>query len=152
MRVFLLITPTTLVAFFFMVETGILSFMIAICLVCNGMLWLMRLLHANLCIALKIYAHLPYEFLSCSCVKLQRLLWRFEVKGYPTLFWFKHGQRFEYEGGRVKDAIVEYMKERAAASWQPPPRAAITLTASNFSATTSKKRAYVLGTHPCAPL
>jgi len=39
---------------------------------------------------------------------------RFEVKGYPTLKVFRNGHASEYEGGRVTDEIVSYMKRQAA--------------------------------------
>jgi protein disulfide-isomerase-like protein len=31
---------------------------------------------------------------------------RFGIQGFPTLFWFRNGEKAEYTGGRTKDTIV----------------------------------------------
>lgn len=37
----------------------------------------------------------------------------YKVKGYPTLFVFRHGRAFEYKGSRDEKGLVSYMKEQA---------------------------------------
>jgi len=34
---------------------------------------------------------------------------RYEVKGYPALFWFEDGKKGEYDGGRTADTIVQWV-------------------------------------------
>jgi len=38
---------------------------------------------------------------------------RFGVKGFPTLFWFKNGEKQEYTGGRTKDTIVQWVTKKS---------------------------------------
>uniref|UniRef100_A0A0B7B682 Protein disulfide-isomerase n=1 Tax=Arion vulgaris TaxID=1028688 RepID=A0A0B7B682_9EUPU len=57
---------------------------------------------------------------------------RFEVKGYPTLQYFKNGKSYEYDGPRETAGIVEYMKIVADPKWEPEPDAVIKLTKDNF--------------------
>lgn len=38
---------------------------------------------------------------------------KYEVKGFPTLFVFKNGEKTEYQGGRTHDGIVNYMRLNA---------------------------------------
>ncbi|GAB5355043.1 hypothetical protein AAMO2058_000172100 [Amorphochlora amoebiformis] len=37
---------------------------------------------------------------------------QFEVRGYPTLIWFKNGKSKEYDGGRTQDTIVSWVKKK----------------------------------------
>ncbi|XP_046846984.1 protein disulfide-isomerase A4-like isoform X2 [Xenia sp. Carnegie-2017] len=64
---------------------------------------------------------------------------RFDVSGYPTLKFFKKGVAVDYDGPRVKDGIVEYMKERADPEWKLPPEAVLTLTKDNFTDIVNKE-------------
>ncbi|KAG8181822.1 hypothetical protein JTE90_001476 [Oedothorax gibbosus] len=57
---------------------------------------------------------------------------RFEVKGFPTLFIFRKGEKELYDGPRTAFGIVEYMKERTDPNYKPPPESVITLTKDNF--------------------
>lgn len=43
---------------------------------------------------------------------------RFEVKGFPTLFWFNNGVKSEYTGGRTTDTIVTWVNKRAGPASQ----------------------------------
>jgi len=38
---------------------------------------------------------------------------KFDVKGFPTLFVFRKGEKTEYQGGRTHDGIVNYMRLNA---------------------------------------
>jgi protein disulfide-isomerase A1 len=38
---------------------------------------------------------------------------KYEVKGYPTLKWFSHGEPINYAGGRKTDDIVTYVTKRS---------------------------------------
>jgi protein disulfide-isomerase A1 len=37
---------------------------------------------------------------------------RYEVKGFPTLMWFTNGTKSEYNGGRTKDTIIEWINKK----------------------------------------
>jgi protein disulfide-isomerase A1 len=49
---------------------------------------------------------------------------RFGVQGFPTLFYFKGGEKMEYSGGRTKDTIVSWMLKKSG-----PPSALVTCDA-----------------------
>jgi protein disulfide-isomerase A1 len=46
---------------------------------------------------------------------------RFEIKGFPTLFWFSGGKHTKYDGGRTKDTIVSWIKKNTG-----PPSTIVT--------------------------
>lgn len=35
---------------------------------------------------------------------------RFEIRGFPTMYFFRNGKHEEYDGGRTKDSIVQWVK------------------------------------------
>jgi len=37
---------------------------------------------------------------------------RFEIKGFPTLIWFRNGKREDYTGGRTKDTIIQWINKK----------------------------------------
>jgi protein disulfide-isomerase A1 len=37
---------------------------------------------------------------------------RFEVKGFPTMIWFRNGKQSDYTGGRTKDTIVNWISKK----------------------------------------
>jgi len=37
---------------------------------------------------------------------------RFEIKGFPTLIWFRNGKQQDYTGGRTKDTIVNWINKK----------------------------------------
>ncbi|KNB42381.1 protein disulfide-isomerase, partial [Blastocystis sp. subtype 4] len=45
-----------------------------------------------------------------ACPKLSK---RFAIKGYPTLKFFKNGNAVDYDSGRSKEDIVNYMKKKS---------------------------------------
>lgn len=59
----------------------------------------------------------------------------YDVRGYPTLKFFKKGKAYDYEGPRDEDGIVSYMEDKASPDWAPPPEAVQTLTTENFDDT-----------------
>ncbi|RWS30966.1 Protein disulfide-isomerase A4-like protein [Leptotrombidium deliense] len=63
----------------------------------------------------------------------EQLSKKFEVTGFPTLFYFKNGVKYEYDGPRTSSGIVEYMKEKADPNWIPPKDMVIVLTSDNFT-------------------
>jgi len=38
---------------------------------------------------------------------------QYEIKGFPTLYWFVNGERQEYTGGRTTDAIVSWIAKKS---------------------------------------
>jgi len=59
----------------------------------------------------------------------------YDVRGYPTLKFFKKGKAYDYEGPRDEEGIVNYMEEVGSPDWKPPPEAVLTLTQDNFDET-----------------
>lgn len=70
-----------------------------------------------------------------DATKQEKLAARYDVQGFPTLFVFRNGQKFEYDGPRTALGIVEFMKQQADPNWKPPKEAVITLTKDNFHET-----------------
>jgi len=44
-----------------------------------------------------------------DCTKNRKLASKYSISGYPTLKYFKDGQPSDYDGGRDKDSIVNYL-------------------------------------------
>jgi len=59
----------------------------------------------------------------------------YDIRGYPSLKFFKKGKAYEYEGPRDEEGIVNYMEEKASPDWKAPPEAVLTLTQDNFDET-----------------
>lgn len=60
---------------------------------------------------------------SALCVNISVLLrttWVFQIKGFPTIKYFKLGQVEEYNGGRSSEDIVQFGLQKAAMN-KPPP-------------------------------
>ncbi|RWS16392.1 Protein disulfide-isomerase A4-like protein [Dinothrombium tinctorium] len=64
---------------------------------------------------------------------------RFEISGYPTLFYFKNGEKYEYDGPRTASGIVDYMREKADPNYVPPKDAVLVLTKENFTEIVNKE-------------
>ncbi|VDO61419.1 unnamed protein product [Haemonchus placei] len=59
---------------------------------------------------------------------------RYEIRGYPTLKFWKDGKGpEEYDGGRDLQEIIDWIKSRTDPNFKPPPEAVVTLTSANFS-------------------
>jgi len=52
----------------------------------------------------------------CDATAHSSLATRFSVNGYPTLFMFRNGKEYKYEGPREKEGIVNYMKKQVGPS------------------------------------
>jgi len=52
----------------------------------------------------------PIPLAIVDATKASEIAKEYEVSGYPTLFIFRKGKKFEYNGGRDEHGIVEYMK------------------------------------------
>lgn len=77
----------------------------------------------------------PVLFAKVDATVESDLAQKYDVSGYPTLKIFRKGTAFDYDGPRVEEGIVNYMKEQSDPNWKPPPEAVITLTKDNFTDT-----------------
>jgi protein disulfide-isomerase-like protein len=70
--------------------------------------------------------------------------YKYNISGYPTIKYFENGVfKFDYQGGRTKDAIVEFIKKPVAApatpatppedEWSNQPSEVVHLTEENFA-------------------
>ena len=50
----------------------------------------------------------------------EELLAKMEVKGYPTLFFYRDGEPIPYGGGRMANEMVEWV-EKKNLHWKNPP-------------------------------
>jgi len=62
----------------------------------------------------------PYSLAKVDTTENKELGERFGIKGFPTLKFFKGGNPGDYEGGRTKDAIVNYVVKKSG-----PPSTAV---------------------------
>jgi len=61
--------------------------------------------------AKKLAAHdPPIPLAIVDATKASEVAKEYDVSGYPTLFIFRKGQKFEYNGGKDENGIVTYMK------------------------------------------
>jgi len=54
----------------------------------------------------------PQYVAKCDTTENNALGERFEIKGFPTLIFFKNGQRQDYTGGRTKDTIISWINKK----------------------------------------
>jgi len=54
----------------------------------------------------------PIYIAKVDATENNNLAERFEIKGFPTLIWFRNGQRQDYTGGRTKDTIVTWINKK----------------------------------------
>jgi hypothetical protein len=73
--------------------------------------------------AIEMKRFLPGTYLAAvDATKTQALNKRFELKGFPTIKYFENGQfKFDYNGGRTKDDIVNFMKDPQDKKPAPAP-------------------------------
>uniref|UniRef100_A0A914WED8 Protein disulfide-isomerase n=1 Tax=Plectus sambesii TaxID=2011161 RepID=A0A914WED8_9BILA len=57
---------------------------------------------------------------------------RYDIKGYPTLKFWKDGTPTEYDGPREADGIIDWVAQRTDPNYKPEPEAVKTLTVENF--------------------
>lgn len=54
----------------------------------------------------------PMYIAKCDTTENNALGERFEIKGFPTLVFFRNGKREDYTGGRTKDTIVQWINKK----------------------------------------
>jgi protein disulfide-isomerase A1 len=54
----------------------------------------------------------PQYVAKCDTTENNALGERFEIKGFPTLVFFRNGKREDYTGGRTKDTIVQWINKK----------------------------------------
>lgn len=71
---------------------------------------------------------------------------RFDIKGFPTIKWFSKGSLTpeDYEGGRTKDAMLEFVNKKAGTNVAEAPSDVVVLTPANFDAVVLDKTKNVL--------
>lgn len=63
----------------------------------------------------------PFYVAKVDATVEKKLAERFGVQGFPTLFFFKHGEKTDYTGGRTSDTIVSWILKKSG-----PPSAQVT--------------------------
>jgi protein disulfide-isomerase A1 len=66
----------------------------------------------------------PVALAKVDATQEKTLAERFGIQGFPTLFWFKGGEKAEYTGGRTKDTIVSWVMKKSG-----PPSKLVTCDA-----------------------
>jgi len=54
----------------------------------------------------------PVTIAKVDATEQKELAERFGIQGFPTLYWFAHGAKQDYTGGRTEDTIVNWVKKR----------------------------------------
>lgn len=54
-----------------------------------------------------------YPLAKVDATEQKKLAERFGIQGFPTLLFFKNGNKMEYTGGRTKDAIVQWVIKKS---------------------------------------
>jgi protein disulfide-isomerase A1 len=62
----------------------------------------------------------PYPLGKLDATEHKAVAEKFGIQGFPTLFFFKNGEKMEYTGGRTKDAIVSWVLKKSG-----PPSTAV---------------------------
>jgi protein disulfide-isomerase A1 len=55
----------------------------------------------------------PYPLGKVDATEQKKIAEKFGIQGFPTLFFFKNGEKMEYSGGRTKDAIVNWIIKKS---------------------------------------
>ena len=66
----------------------------------------------------------PISLAKVDATEHKTLAERFGIQGFPTLFWFKGGEKNEYTGGRTKETIVQWVTKKSG-----PPSSELDCTA-----------------------
>ncbi|GMR42615.1 hypothetical protein PMAYCL1PPCAC_12810 [Pristionchus mayeri] len=68
-----------------------------------------------------------------DCTVETEICKRYDVKGYPTLkFWKEGGEPIDYDGGRDEQGIIDWIQPRVDPNYKPPPEEVVTLTTDSF--------------------
>ncbi|KAF8358966.1 hypothetical protein PRIPAC_93961 [Pristionchus pacificus] len=68
-----------------------------------------------------------------DCTVETEICKRYDVKGYPTLkFWKDGGEPVDYDGGRDEQGIIDWINPRVDPNYKPPPEEVVTLTTEIF--------------------
>merc|ERR1712209_212395 len=62
----------------------------------------------------------PIKLAKVDATEESKLAEKFEVRGYPTLKFFRNGKPAEYSGGRTSDTIISWLEKKTG-----PPAAAL---------------------------
>jgi len=60
----------------------------------------------------------PYYIAKVDATENKQIAERFGVKGFPTLYFFKHGVKVEYNGGRTENEIVSWILKKVGPATQ----------------------------------
>jgi len=63
----------------------------------------------------------PFSIAKVDATEQKKLAEKFGVQGFPTLFFFKNGEKMDYTGGRTSDTIVQWVLKKSG-----PPSKSIT--------------------------
>jgi protein disulfide-isomerase A1 len=55
----------------------------------------------------------PYPLAKVDATENKVIAEKYGIQGFPTLFWFKNGEKMEFTGGRTKDAIVSWVLKKS---------------------------------------
>jgi protein disulfide isomerase len=61
----------------------------------------------------------PIPLAKLDADKHQALAEKYGIEGFPTLFWFKDGEKSAYGGGMEKDGIVSWVQKKTGPAVQP---------------------------------
>ncbi|GMS89584.1 hypothetical protein PENTCL1PPCAC_11759 [Pristionchus entomophagus] len=67
-----------------------------------------------------------------DCTVETEICKRYDVKGYPTLKFWKEGEPMDYDGGRDEQGIIDWIQPRVDPNYKPPPEEVVTLTTEIF--------------------
>jgi len=54
----------------------------------------------------------PRTIAKVDATEAKAIAERFEIKGFPTLFFWNNGTKMEYSGGRTKDTIIDWINKK----------------------------------------
>jgi len=66
----------------------------------------------------------PFSLAKVDATEEKKLAERFGVQGFPTLYFFKNGEKTDYTGGRTSDTLVSWILKKSG-----PPSAQVTCAA-----------------------
>lgn len=63
----------------------------------------------------------PIPLAKVDATENKKVAEQFGIQGFPTLFWFRNGEKTEYTGGRTKDTIIQWVLKKSG-----PPSTEVT--------------------------